>query len=263
MKIAVITKKSVVNNPVRLDVLNSLKSEFDIYEYAGEISDETDCILVFGGDGTVLEAVKASVGKDISILGINLGNLGFLTEFESSVTPSAVKEVLLHGSVVERALIDVSVDGEKITSALNEAVIKSVGLKPITVSAYVDGNFADNYHADGLIVSTPTGSTAYSLSAGGPVLAPNVDALIINPICAHSLHSRPLVVSGDSVIDVAVNDKNAEICIDGSKEYSLANAKSVRICKSKNTAKFLSGNSDNFYSKLLEKMNVWGITQKY
>ena len=124
----------------------------------------------------------------------------------------------------------------------------------------VDGQFVDKYHADGVIISTPTGSTAYSLSAGGPIVSPGVNAIIINPICPHSLHSRPLIVSGDSKIDVLIEGGGGILVADGDRQVDVDNSTTIEITKSAKQAKFVCGN-DNFYKKLLEKMNKWGVAK--
>ena len=163
-------------------------------------------------------------------------------------------------------LLDVLVGAdEEEFCALNEVVIKTYGTRPITLDVSVDGKFVDSYHSDGLIISSPAGSTAYSLSAGGPVLAPDVDALVINPICAHSLHSRPLVVSASSTVKVTVTSTSARgmvanVIIDGNNRYSMQMDESVIVTKSAKKAEFISVDGDSFYTKLLQKMNRWGTT---
>ena len=265
MNIAVVTKPNMTEHPTRLGVLDILKAEADcaVYECAfqGEIPKDTDRVLVFGGDGTVLEAVRALNGRNIPILGVNLGNMGFLSAYEQDVDCAQVVKCLKDGSQTSRMLLDVNINGDTKCNALNEVVIKTAGTRPITLDVSVDGMFVDSFHSDGLIVSSPAGSTAYSLSAGGPVLAPEVDATVIIPICAHSLHSRPLVVSASSQIVVKLSgDHGATVSVDGANNGNLQKGGVVNVTKSHNVAVFLSDNKDNFYAKLLTKMNRWGTT---
>lgn len=281
MKIAVFTKEQMKNSAIRQNLLSRLKESgsFDIYEISPqnphEYGTDFDKILVFGGDGSVLEGVHS--GIDAPIVGVNLGKLGFLTQFESDVDINVLIDALCSTDYVTRMLLDISVNGQKF-HALNEAVIKSNFSRPLYIDVYTDAKFVDCYHGDGAIVSTPTGSTAYSLSAGGPVLAPDVEALVINPICAHSLHSRPLVVGASSSVELILNDDNyialnsgnsckntslATLCIDGENVCEFGVGEKICISKSDMVAKFVAISNDNFYKKLLKKMNVWGATTSY
>ncbi|MCM1305767.1 MAG: NAD(+)/NADH kinase [Bacteroides sp.] len=251
----------------RVGVLDLLRADSDCtvreYSNSSEIASDTDRVLVFGGDGTVLDAVRSLNGKNIPILGVNLGNLGFLTEYEQNADCGEVVNCLKAGKPISRMLLDVGINGEAQFNALNEVVIKTAGNRPITLDVSVDGKFADTFHSDGLIVASPTGSTAYSLSAGGPVLAPNVEAILIIPICAHSLHSRPLVVSSKSEIEVRLSGELcATVSIDGANNGGLKKGGVVNVSRSQKKAAFLSCKEDNFYSKLLTKMNRWGTTFK-
>lgn len=281
MKVAVFTKEQMKNSVIRQNLLSRLKESdsFDIYEISPqnpqEYGTDFDKILVFGGDGSILEGVHS--GIDAPIVGVNLGKLGFLTQFESDVDIPALQDALFSTDYETRMLLDISVNGQKF-HALNEAVIKSNFSRPLYIDVYSDSKFVDCYHGDGAILSTPTGSTAYSLSAGGPVLAPNVEALVINPICAHSLHSRPLVVGSSSIVEFVLNNDNnntfncsyaskdlelATLCIDGENVLCLGANEKICISKSDKVAKFVAISNDNFYKKLLKKMNVWGVTTTY
>ncbi len=256
MKLAVYSKFNLRSHPVKLQISNMLKQRgFDVVEVES-IDDNMACdrLVVFGGDGTML---YAAVSSNRPILGVNLGNIGFLTQFESDVSVDQIVTALEKNTVFSRNLIEGTINDSKVL-ALNDITIKSSSARPIILSVYVDDEFVDKYHADGIVVSTPTGSTAYSLSAGGPVLAPDVDAIVVNPICPHSLHSRTLVIGGNSTIQIKVDNNDFTIIADGNNQLKATGI--VTIKKSSKTALFVGENKTDFYKKLLEKMNRWGTT---
>lgn len=182
---------------------------------------QPEFVLVLGGDGTLLSAARAIGAAEIPLLAVNLGSLGFLTEVrldELYATLAVVAEG--HCPVESRALIECRLlrDGQEIAlyHALNDAVVKSTVARLIGFELCINGQHVVEYQADGVIVATPTGSTAYSLAAGGPVLMPSVDAILLTPICPHSLTHRPLVVGGDARISVRLNSgANGVLSIDG------------------------------------------------
>lgn len=243
--------KRFVDEKIECTVTTDLNIDFDI-----------DALIVFGGDGTVLEAVRHTAKFGISILGINLGNLGFLAELEQNATFEETLKILKSGNIKERMMLGVKV-GDKVYTSLNDVVIKSLGTRPVYLVASVDGSFLDEYRSDGVIICTPTGSTAYSLSAGGPILSPNLDALAIIPVCPHTLHSRPIVVSSDSRVKftgLKAYDKMG-LVVDGNMVQELDALGEIEIFKSDVSAKFFTTNDNGFYKKLLTKMNRWGVTK--
>lgn len=272
MKVSVVTRPNMHEDKTRLSVLEALRSDadFDVLECEdGFIPTDTDKILVFGGDGTMLEAVRCSHSSDIEILGVNLGNMGFLAAFEQGADPEDIKAALKSGASTPRMLLEAVADGKNIGRALNEVVIKSMSSRPISVDLFIGECYVDSYHSDGVIVSTPTGSTAYSFSAGGPVIAPDVEAIVINPICAHSLHSRPLVVSADAEITLCLNtlgedgfDRGvcASVAIDGKEIAKLHRNTLLRVTKSSSKVRLMTADCSDFYNRLLRKMNRWGTT---
>ena len=267
MKIAIAVKPNLADERLFSALVGELKRDpdFDVYmSKGGDIPADTDRILTFGGDGTVLEAVRAATnaGIDAPILGVNMGNLGFLTEFERDVDYAALKDALLSTAVKKRPLLDVSIKDSARGYALNDAVIKAEGSRPISLDLKIDGNFVDSYIGDGLIISTAVGSTAYALSAGGPVLLPDLYNFLVTPICAHSLHARPLVVGAGSVIEVQnVGHDAARVSLDGNAFSNLVCKNlSVKVEKAKKTASFVDVGQSDFYGKLLKKMNAWGRT---
>ena len=258
MKLMIYSKQSLVDNPVKLALSKDLSARGHVLVEIDKITGKEvcDCILVFGGDGTML---YASTHANKPILGINLGNVGFLTQYEAGVSADTIEGAILSGATFDRYLVETNVANQRLV-ALNEIAIKTMTARPITLSVHVDGQFVDKYHADGIIVSTPTGSTAYSLSAGGPVLDPDMDALVINPICPHSLHSRTLVVKGDSKVKIKIENGQGAIMADAGNQLPIDNQNAIKIEKSSKKATFVGNYKSDFYKKLLEKMNRWGIT---
>lgn len=228
-----------------------------------------DCVnranifVILGGDGTILNAVKIIGTHNAPILSINFGTVGFLTEVEPDEIEYAFSLVAQERfSIEERALLEIII-GDKSHYALNELVLsKGINTRPIKIKVDYDGNFLDKYFADGLIVSTPTGSTAYSLSSNGPILAPDIKAIIVNPICAHSLHSRPIVMADTHEITVTATElyDSADIIIDGQFICNVEKNTPVIVKKAEHTAKFIKVKNVEFYDKLLKKLNYWGVT---
>ena len=172
--------------------------------------DWADLVIVLGGDGYVIQAAKRFAGSHVPIFGVNFGTLGFLTEVEKPRIQKALYEILSGNYEVEKRMaltgrVQKTSVGEAIGIAINEFIIGKQDFgHMITANVYVDDELMDTYVADGILVSTPTGSTAYNLSAAGPVLVPSMEAMIITPICPHSLNKRSLVVSSDSKLRIEV-----------------------------------------------------------
>ncbi|MEE8348594.1 MAG: NAD(+)/NADH kinase, partial [Acidobacteriota bacterium] len=187
---------------------------FDLAQVEGipleSISSQADIILVFGGDGTMLRVARSIEGRPAPILGVNLGSLGFLTEITLEDLYPALERVLEGKHVIDRRnMLKIVIHRASMPlvthHALNDAVINSGALaRLINMDAFVDEDYIASFPADGMIISTPTGSTAYSLSAGGPVLYPKLDSVVMTPICSHTLTSRPLVIPSASTIRVVV-----------------------------------------------------------
>lgn len=222
-----------------------------------------DVIMILGGDGTVLSVAGFASDNNIPLLGVNTGHTGFLTEVEADGLEEAAAHLASGDySVEERSTVRVDIGG-KSYFALNDVVLsKGANTRPVDIKVDVDSQLLDRYFADGIIISTPTGSTAYSLSAGGPVLSPDIEGLIIIPICAHSLHSRPLVVSDKHTLYVSTepHPKNTAVIVDGKTVCELSYKTEFFVKKSQKTVKFIKINGKSFYSKLLHKMNYWGVT---
>ncbi|MGE5528526.1 MAG: NAD(+)/NADH kinase [Patescibacteria group bacterium] len=184
--------------------------------YDGDFADGLDLAIALGGDGALLHAARCVYPRQIPVFGINFGHLGFLAEVEAARLDEAVSRILSGDYRCEdRLMVEALPDkpGAGAVVGLNDAVITRIGQGLVTLEVVLNGVALVEYRADALIVATPTGSTAYSLSAGGPILHPGVPALVITPVCAHSLHARPLVVSADDSIAVRVVHARDEVSL--------------------------------------------------
>lgn len=226
--------------------------------------DGLDVLMVLGGDGTILMVASECALRGIKIIGINYGHMGFLAEFEPEKIDQAL-EIVCSGNfrTVKRSMLKIVFAG-KTYYALNDLVIQrstsgNAFSNTINLRAEIDGSTVDNFSADGLIVSTPTGSTAYSLAAGGSVLTPELDAFIMTPICAHSLHSRPIVFSDRSTLKIYQIDKRSEInlIVDGKAVAAISDFKEVQVTKSEYCTEFIVSDENDFFDKLLIKLNIW------
>ncbi len=222
--------------------------------------------IVLGGDGTVIQAAKKIAGRDIPILGVNMGTLGFLTEVERPRMYQALDAVQEGRFTVEkRMVLSGAIEdggGCERRLAVNEIIVgkRDIG-RMITTSVWVNDELMDTYVADGVIVATPTGSTAYNLSAGGPVLSPNMEALVITPICPHSLNKRSLVVSSDDRIRIQVEKTResyvdeASVRCDGESLWNAKTGDAVYIQKAEESFEVVSIGDVGFYEKMRSKLN--------
>jgi NAD+ kinase len=230
-----------------------------------ELAGESDLLLVLGGDGTLLAAARVAAPHGIPLLPINMGSLGFLTSFTLEEMFPALEETLAgRSSVSERVLLRVDLDraGQIIDgqSVLNEAVINKGALaRMIDLELKIDGAFVCRYRADGLIVATPTGSTAYSLSAGGPIVHPGVESLIITPICPHTLTDRPLVVRDSSRVEVSLSGdaESVFLTLDGQKGIPMQSGDCVRIVRAPERLKLIQPPRKSYFDILRSKLK-WG-----
>lgn len=224
-----------------------------------------DFMFTIGGDGTVLRIARFCVENAIPIIGINAGYKGFLNEVEKSDIESAVADLIdKKYSLERRSLLSVKFDGSEFF-ALNDVVIsRDFASRMLKIELYISDELVDKYYCDGFIVSTPTGSTAYSLSAGGPVISPFADALSLTSITPHSLHSRPIVISGDEKVKLKIKgqDVSTKLVIDGMASAHILGEGVVFAEMSGRKLSFvrLDKNKSGFYSKLLNKLNKWGYS---
>ncbi|MDE6597262.1 MAG: NAD(+)/NADH kinase [Clostridia bacterium] len=223
-----------------------------------------EVLFVLGGDGTILTVASACAKSGIKILGINRGHLGFLTEFQPEEIDEAI-DLVCGGNytVLKRNMLEV-ISGKNVFHALNDAVIQRSTSgngfsNTVDLRAEIDGTPVDNYTADGIIISTPTGSTAYSLSAGGSILTPDINAFIMTPICAHSLHSRPVVYNDNSVLKIypLCEKTPLNLIVDGTVVGELGKEDTVVIKKSDYFVEFITRGEKDFFNKLSVKLNIW------
>ncbi|HQK99869.1 MAG TPA: NAD(+)/NADH kinase [Smithellaceae bacterium] len=224
-----------------------------------------DLIAVLGGDGTLLRAARFVARHNLPIVGINMGTFGYLTEINRSETYAAFDLILAGDFVTEkRMMLDVSVrrGGKRIGSGtvLNDVVINRGNLSRIVeLETSVGGQHLTTYKADGLIISTPTGSTAYSLSAGGPIVFPGKELMIINPICPHTLTNRPIIFPESAVVNIVLRSGGggATITLDGQESYRIERADVMEVKKSKQATKLVLS-PHRSYGEILRSKLGWG-----
>ena len=220
-----------------------------------------DALLCFGGDGTILHCAREATRHGVPILGINVGNVGFMAELEGSELELLSKLRDDDFRVEERMMLDVAVfrAGHEVFRelSLNDAVVtKGAVARVISLSVFCDGVEMTNISGDGVIVSTPTGSTAYSMSAGGPIVEPSADNLVVTPICAHALEAKSFVLSGKRRVTVQVGPigkKSAYLSADGGRAYRLSAFDRVEIVRAAEVTKLIRLKDTNFYRVLNNK----------
>lgn len=225
---------------------------------------QVDLLLVMGGDGTILSVVRSMQKFEVKIFGINMGNLGFLSEIAPVQINQTLAKIFRGDYTLDSRMmlyIEVFRNGKSVKKfhALNEAVISQGALaRLIKLRTRVNHRKLTMYHADGLIIATPTGSTAYSLSAGGPILYPSIDAFILTPIAPHSFTQKPIVIPADKKIQITVENKSKRInlSIDGQESFKLEHKDEVVICRD-GTAQFVRLPTESFFKTLREKLD-WG-----
>jgi len=230
-----------------------------------DLSEEVDLLIVLGGDGTILSVGTSAAKAGIPLIGINMGNLGFMAETTKEEMYQTLewvingdyqisRRILLHGELIR---------GDKVVSefeALNDFVIDNTHLaRMIEAEVFLDNDFVIRFRADGLIIASPTGSTAYSLSAGGPILYPLLDAFVVTPICPHTLTYRPLVVGSESKIELVTYALGGEshLTIDGQRGEDLLPQDKIRITKSGNYLNLIQSATKDYFQILNEKLH-WG-----
>jgi len=223
---------------------------------------ECDFLVSLGGDGTLLSLVRRSYGHNKPVLGINAGNLGFLADVKLSEVDVFVDRLLSGDYRIDDRMMMVGILHREMSSekfyAFNDIVLTRPTIsKMVKIDAYINNEIFNRYHGDGLIVSTPTGATAYSLAAGGPVMYPLTKAFILTPICPHSLTQRPLVVPTDFSIELVSPKDNMIAVVDGQDDYEMQEGDRLCITIAKVGAKLLHKTERNYFSVLRDKLS-WG-----
>ncbi|MEJ2590606.1 MAG: NAD(+) kinase [Candidatus Thiodiazotropha sp.] len=235
-----------------------------------DLPSQSDLVIVVGGDGTLLHAARALAQRNTPLLGVNLGRLGFLVDITPDRMLHHLDSILNgHYELESRFLLEVFM-GDELASeqdmlAFNDVVLHKWNIaRMIEFQTYVDGQLVNDQRSDGLIVSTPTGSTAYALSGGGPLLHPSLNAIVLVPICPHTLSNRPIVVDGDSEIEIRLDRSNAEdvqITCDGQATLPVMQGESVRIRKAEHQVRLVHPEGYDFYNILRAKLG-WGENPK-
>lgn len=231
-----------------------------------EIGKRCDLAVTVGGDGTLLDAARGLVNFDVPLLGINLGRLGFLVDISPNEMSERIHEIL-EGDFEEehRILLSTSIEHDtnppSESDALNDVVVhKWEVARMIETETYINGKFLNSMRSDGLIVSTPTGSTAYALSGGGPILEPDMDAMVLVPICPHTMSYRPIVIGGNSKIEIIVKENqnsHAQVTCDGQINLGVVSGDKITIVKKDKIVRLIHPRKHNHYEILRAKLH-WG-----
>jgi NAD+ kinase len=251
----------VLSQELRHEAFN--REFISVEDYISQTGETIDFALSVGGDGTFLTTASLVGHLDIPILGINCGHLGYLAEVQTEDIDAVLDQLITNNYTIEkRRMLEVSCQYDNkivLPYALNEVAVLKSGLSSmITVDVMLNGEFLHKYKADGLLIATPTGSTAYNLSVGGPLLDPHVHAIILTPVATHSLNIRPLVVLDDSKIDVKISSRNGNflLSVDGRSQV-LSQDIQLHIERSQRTIKLVRINGQTFMQSLKDKLN-WG-----
>ena len=240
---------------------NNKNENFTVLEHK-EYVKKVDIVVVFGGDGTLLNAARKYLNYDIPILGINMGNVGFLTDISTDNFEKTIKEVLDGNYKIEERNLVSAKFGNNHLYGLNEVVIHSGAYAQLMrYRLNVNDKVVYEQRSDGLIIATPTGSTAYALSAGGPIIHPSLDVWTILPMLPQSLSSRPFVISTDEKVEMDLFDgpnENAKICVDGQDDIDIPYGEKILISKMEKTLKLVHPNDNDFFEACREKLG-WSL----
>ena len=228
----------------------------------GTVPDEVQCGLVLGGDGTLIRAVRDLGERSLPLLGINMGMLGYLTDVELKDFRSAL-DMLFAGEpeVEERMMLSGTFRNNRVDMAMNDIVLTREGkVRIVSFNLYVNGALLNTYHADGIIISTPTGSTGYNLSAGGPIVEPTAQMIVITPLCSHALNTSSVVLSAEDVIEVEIcegrygRQEQVSLCFDGAEQTTLVTGEKVCIRRAEQSARLIKLSRESFMKTMRRKM---------
>lgn len=227
----------------------------------GTIPEGVQCGLVLGGDGTLIRSVRDLGSIKLPLLGINLGTLGYLAEVDLDNYKEALDLVFDGTPDIEERMMLSGKFGQGEEVAMNDIVLAREGkIRIINFNIYVEGSFLNSYHADGVIICTPTGSTGYNLSAGGPIVEPTAQMIVVTPICSHALNTSSIVLSADDTIEVEIGEgrygrqEKVSLCFDGAEQITLVTGDRVVIKRSERTARLVKLESESFMKTLRRKM---------
>ncbi len=256
--------KLLVRRGVEICLNFDLNSELEASGFFVDEFERCQLLIVLGGDGTILSGLDKAIPYDLPILGINLGRLGFLSEVETAELDEGMIDRLLAEDYAIDARTTMMIEGQDPfrTFALNDIVITRAtpSVKILSLEYEANGTLVDCVSGDGLIVATATGSTAYSLSAGGPVVLPGLDCFVLTPVCPHTLNARPVVVSADERITVRAKDADgdAHAVLDGRRVLRMDHQQpEITICRSPRQARFVRFHEKNYFGLLRSKLSEW------
>lgn len=224
-----------------------------------EFAQDVDGIIVLGGDGTILRIASATAKANKPLLAVNLGHLGFLTEIEVKDLKNALKKVCKGDyKIEERMMLACFADGKELLALNDVCLQRASGKKLLNLDVYAGEEFVDSFSADGVLVSSPTGSTAYSLSAGGPIISPKVSVLLMTPVCAHTLRARPIIFKDDEQLKFVANDEvGFSVVLDGNDISNLKGVKKIEVSRSSVSVKLITFAEKRFFTRLNSKLIEW------
>lgn len=255
--------EAVICLPFEVDENSRLELPSDLR--LSRVSDElegTDVLVCFGGDGTILHAAREATPKNIPVLGVNLGSIGFMAELEQGELPLLSRLAGGRFAIERRMMLDVAVrrEGRQVftETALNDAVVtKGAVARVLDLEVTGDRVVISSFAGDGLVVATPTGSTAYSMAAGGPIVEPTAENIIVTPICAHSLHGRPFVLDSNRAVGVRVapgSKKTAYLSVDGGRAFRVQQGDWVECRRSRRMTQLVRLTGRSFYERINQKL---------
>jgi len=252
--------------PIITDELKSFVHTEPLIVDEDQLYQKSDFIIALGGDGTILRTAPLAAKYATPIIGINLGTLGYLTDAEEKGGIEAVGKVLENRFNTEKRMMlgaeildgDLKVLQGSLVALNDVCILRGSAPKVKTFNLNINGQFLDSYKADGIIIATPTGSTAYNISAGGPVLKPDIEIIAITPVCPHKMHSRPMVVSADDVVSIEIKDNyehEAVLTLDGQDHIVLEKGQMVKVRKSPDYLTLIKTSDMGFYDILRAKLH--------
>ena len=242
-------------------VVSDMRQHYNGTTIKPEYMEGVEAVIVLGGDGTMLRAAHSIGTYEVPLMGINLGTLGFLTEVEESNAYKAIDRLLVDDYGIEKRMMIEGCTGETSFSCLNDVVITRAGFSRIIgLNIYVNEQLLDTYEADGVIVATPTGSTGYNMSAGGPIVEPGARLMVMTPICPHTLNTRSIILSPEDQVEIVIAEgrdgqaQQAEVNFDGGQAQMLTTGDRIRVHQSEQVVRLLHINKVSFLQMLHKKM---------